>query len=250
MTDDYFDIDLPVKPAKRQISPLTYWSALCFALIFICMFFEYICVFLVVGLLAPVLAIAALIHIQINREYYKGRLIPILILLIYAYGMAMILVTPRNVTASRQMVQSRMQLYQLNESLQYYINATEGKLPPAENWCDVLVQHGIDPNTDVDRNPLTRPDTFDYAFNKAVSEFEYDELPARTVLFFESEIGWNSSGGKDKFSGKKYSLYNYYFFKDYFGLAVLKNGEIVQIPHDELDAEQIVWFPDESGSAK
>jgi hypothetical protein len=87
------------------------------------------------------------------------------------------------------------QVEQLVISLEMYA-ADHGALPPAETWCDSLDGY-CPPGAFVCSAAPDLP--CGYAFNAALSEVRVLGIanPGLTVTIFESDEGWNASGGKD-----------------------------------------------------
>jgi len=70
-------------------------------------------------------------------------------------------------------------------------------LPDAAKWGDALLPY-VDNEKQVFISSVD-PDGSSYAFNKNLSGMKLDDLQAvaRTVVFFESTLGWNGAGGID-----------------------------------------------------
>ena len=70
-------------------------------------------------------------------------------------------------------------------------------LPDAAKWSDALLPY-VDNEKQVFISSVD-PDSSSYAFNKNLSGMKLDDLQAvaRTVVFFESDLGWNGAGGID-----------------------------------------------------
>ena len=70
-------------------------------------------------------------------------------------------------------------------------------MPDAAKWSDALLPY-VDNEKQVFISSVD-PDGSSYAFNKNLSGMKLDDLPAvaRTVVFFESDLGWNGAGGID-----------------------------------------------------
>ena len=73
----------------------------------------------------------------------------------------------------------------------------DGRLPPAEGWCDLLVPYVRDRSAFV--CPETRNQTCSYALNEAIAGLRVTDLEdaSATVILFESDAGWNAAGGSD-----------------------------------------------------
>jgi prepilin-type processing-associated H-X9-DG protein len=79
-----------------------------------------------------------------------------------------------------------------------YSNAHENTLPPAATWCDAIKSYtGLEnvfhcPAVDTSANSRC-----DYAFNAKLDGLKVSAVNPQTVLIFESDGGWNASGGPD-----------------------------------------------------
>lgn len=77
--------------------------------------------------------------------------------------------------------------------LQEYGSSHEGLLPDAATWSDALVAGGAAKEI-LSCNPRSSL-ACGYAMNAGVSGESLSKLPPNTVLLFESDRGWNGSGG-------------------------------------------------------
>ncbi len=78
-----------------------------------------------------------------------------------------------------------------------YSAAHGGRLPPAKNWCDLLIPYVKDRS--VFTCPEARNKTCSYALNNAIAGRRLADLgdPTWAVVLFESDAGWNAAGGPD-----------------------------------------------------
>lgn len=82
-------------------------------------------------------------------------------------------------------------------AVQMYLADNDEAFPPAADWCDRLeVYIG---NRDVYRCPRAEGLDCGFAYNAALDEVSLDDVPhpARTIVIFESDAGWNASGGRE-----------------------------------------------------
>lgn len=86
-------------------------------------------------------------------------------------------------------------LRQLGLCLRMYADEHEGRYPPAERWCDVLVaEYGEHKDfNDVFRCPGDREGPCSYAMNPNADPNGAGDV----VLLFESKPGWNQHGGPE-----------------------------------------------------
>lgn len=78
-----------------------------------------------------------------------------------------------------------------------YAGDHDGGLPAADTWCDDLLPY-------VKRRgifvcPGTPKTSSSFAYNRALAGHPLNEIPdpARTVLIYESKLGWNGAGGPE-----------------------------------------------------
>lgn len=92
----------------------------------------------------------------------------------------------------------------INNALQAYASDNDGKLPPADMWCDVVVRE-LGPRFLVspqDPEALAKFERGEkvssYALNAALAGKNiFDIENFNTVLVFECNLGWNGTGGLD-----------------------------------------------------
>jgi hypothetical protein len=82
-------------------------------------------------------------------------------------------------------------------SLQMYAADNDGRFPPAETWCDSIIDYAKNPDIFVCSEAPHLPSG--YAFNSALSCLALGEVadPSNTVLVFDSDAGWNGHGGPE-----------------------------------------------------
>jgi prepilin-type processing-associated H-X9-DG protein len=86
---------------------------------------------------------------------------------------------------------------QLSLAAQMYANDHQQHFPSAEKWCDDLKTY-LGGNQSVYRCPAGNPsDRCDYAFNSKLAGLDPKNVSPQTVLFFETDPGWNASGGPE-----------------------------------------------------
>jgi len=85
----------------------------------------------------------------------------------------------------------------LARAAQMYARDCGGRLPPAQEWCDLLRPYLKDAKAFV--CPATRNQRCSYAFNASLSQVRLASIrePGGVVLFFESDRGWNAAGGPE-----------------------------------------------------
>ncbi|EEF59883.1 hypothetical protein Cflav_PD2687 [Pedosphaera parvula Ellin514] len=81
----------------------------------------------------------------------------------------------------------------LRRSIEGYAANHEGRFPQATNWCDVMEPYVGSNNFFM--CPAKSKLRCGYAYNSNLSGKVRNEVDAQTVMLFESDGGWNFSGG-------------------------------------------------------
>ncbi len=104
--------------------------------------------------------------------------------------------------AKANRVKSINNMGQINRALQAYARDNDGKLPPAEKWCDAIMREVQVPILFVSPSDPEAKAKFEggekvssYALNVAVAGKSLFELDPNIVLVFECNLGWNGTGG-------------------------------------------------------
>lgn len=98
----------------------------------------------------------------------------------------------------------------------------EGRLPPVDRWCDLIKPYLPDGENQVETLFRCPSDASkdkglaSYAMNARLSNTLLSQLPKDTVLLFESQPGWNRTGGSE-------DLYfeNHRFWPDIYDCGIL-----------------------------
>lgn len=105
------------------------------------------------------------------------------------------------------------------------------KYPAATNWCDGIINEAGSPKIYVCPSaPALRSG---YAFNAKLSGLEEGQVDPGTVMIFESDAGWNASGGKELMITK--ARHNNRFN------VCLADGSVQQMT--EAQVRQLRWDP-------
>lgn len=109
--------------------------------------------------------------------------------------------------AFSQAKQRAMEINSMNNEKQLalavliYSGDHTNRFPMAAEWCDEI-QNSVG-NSRVFKNVAAQNPSSrcDYAFNSQLDGVNIDDVkhPAQTVLIFESDAGWNASGGRELF---------------------------------------------------
>jgi len=154
----------------------------------------------VVGL---ILGIVALVKISKSQGAIRGQglalagtIVSALFLMMLPLGAAMILPALAKAKQRAQTIQCVNNVKQLALAARIYSGDHTDRFPPAATWCDTLK-----PELGSDKvfqcpggNQLER---CSYAYNSRLDGLEVKNVNPNTVLFFETEGGWNVSGGPE-----------------------------------------------------
>ena len=173
------------------------------------------CTFFITAPLAIIFGIISLIMIVKSKGQLKGIgfaisgiAVPVAALPIVAIvGLLMGILSPALARAQSlgQRAVCMSNLKQLGVTTMMYADNNKGQYPTADKWCDLLEPYYK--NNNVLICPATRKKMFGYIIDPNTkhqcsyainSNVKRDcRFPATTVLFFESNLGWNQSGGAE-----------------------------------------------------
>jgi len=181
------------KPATTQNCGLSTAALICGALGMV------ICVTAPAGLVLGFMA-----HSRIRSS--NGRLtgsglatagIVLSLIAMFFVGMLVALLLPAlaNAKQKAQTIHCVNDVRQLSVAVQMYAADNKDTLPPAETWCDGI--RTLVGSPQVYRCILIPDQRCAYAFNSRLSGKETSEVNPQTVLIFESDTGWNASGGPE-----------------------------------------------------
>ena len=92
---------------------------------------------------------------------------------------------------------------QLGLAVRVYAVDHNDQLPPSATWCDAI-QSNID-SPKVFQCPSEPGRRCAYAFNAKLDGKKVSEIDPQTVVLFESDAGWNGTGGADSLKPHKHS---------------------------------------------
>jgi len=113
-----------------------------------------------------------------------------------AVGAGMLLPALAKAKSKAQTINSVNQLKQLGLAARMYANDHNDKFPTAQSWCDDLKQFVGNPSVYKAPNDSS-PGPCSYAYNEKLSGMSEGKINPQTVLFFETDAGWNLSGGPE-----------------------------------------------------
>jgi len=127
----------------------------------------------------------------------------------------------------------------IGKAILIYSNDFGGKCPDTSQWCDLLIR-------DCNLTPLNfrckdaSEGPCNYAINKNIQEVGLANAPPDMVLLFETDPGWNQSGGEEILSTENHKG---------DGCNILFNdGHVAFILTENLDS--LKWKPDEQWKLK
>lgn len=156
------------------------------------------------ALIAPglglALGLAAMYKIKKTAGQLRGR--DCALLGVAISGMVLVntsspfLITPRPMIMRTPGLDCLNQVKQLGLAVRIYAADNSDRLPFATNWCDAIAYALT--TTNVFQCPAAgTPARCHYAFNAKLSGIEAEKAGPDTVMIFESDAGWNSSGGPE-----------------------------------------------------
>jgi hypothetical protein len=111
---------------------------------------------------------------------------------------AMLLPALARAKAKAQTINCLNNVKQLTLGVMVYANANGDQCPPADTWCDAIRKNVGSEKVFLcaAASPGSR---CHYAFNRKLGGLSTAKItnPARTVMIFESDSGWNASGGSE-----------------------------------------------------
>src|SRR6185369_17459342 len=113
-----------------------------------------------------------------------------------AIGAGLLLPALAKAKSRAQSVSSVNQLKQLGLAARMYANEHNDKFPSAKTWCHDIKEFVGNPKVYKAPND-SGPGECSYAFNEKLSGMDEGKINPQTVLFFETEAGWNRSGGPE-----------------------------------------------------
>ena len=162
----------------------------------------------ITSLVGLVLGIIALVRINKSKGELKGQalalagiVVSLIILLIMPIITALTLPALAKAKSKAAALHCMSNVKQLNLALIMYANDNNEQLPAGSKWCDALGKY-LGNSTNAVICPRGMADRrCHYALNASVAGRSMKEIssPARTVLVFECDGGWNLSGGRELF---------------------------------------------------
>jgi len=156
------------------------------------------------SLIGLILGIVALVNVRNSKGALVGEGIAIAgttisaLFLVFGIGMGAGIAIPEFTRARQQAMANACMnnLRQLSLATRMYAGTHEEHFPAATNWCDAVKEY-VGGNTRVYTCAAANStDACDYALNAQVAGLDVSKVNPQTVVIFESEAGWNLSGGE------------------------------------------------------
>jgi type II secretory pathway pseudopilin PulG len=130
----------------------------------------------------------------------------------------------------------------LAAAVRLYPTDHAGQLPAAATWSDAISNHVSSATSFA--CPADQTETCGYAFNRQLDGKKLSEVNSATVLLFESDGGWNGTGGETEVISRGHpapARNQNGFTRDKNYHFVLVDGSFVSIPASGLSA--LRWEP-------
>ena len=144
------------------------------------------------------LGVAAVIRVFASRGRLAGRAYAITGSLLSAFGLYLTFTVFYSAAAAANKALCLCNIKQVALAVTMYEADHNGALPPADAWSDKLFPRYI-----MEKDLFTCPEAPNlksgYAFNRALAGVRLAKIahPERTVLLYESDLGWNGAGGPE-----------------------------------------------------
>jgi hypothetical protein len=193
----------------------------------------------VTSLVGLVLGIVALLKINKSQGRLSGGGLAIagivvsgILLLLLPIQAALLLPALAKAKSKAQMINCVNNVKQINLALRMYASDNKDQFPAATNWCDaILTLAGTDKVFKCPAGDASQRSH--YAYNARLANVEDGKVDPSTVTIFETDGGWNVSGGRELMLKK--SPHNRVFV---IGLA---DGSVQQVTESRLGA--LRWDP-------
>jgi len=154
----------------------------------------------IVGL---VLGIIAMVRISKSEGRLKGQGLAIAGVIISAVFLLLLpaLLIPAVAKAKAKVlsIACMANAQQINMAVIMYAQANTNTCPPAATWCDAIQGNLVLTNAFQCLAAADKSHRCHYAFNARLDSLSMDKIknPAQTVMIFETDGGWNLSGGSE-----------------------------------------------------
>lgn len=193
----------------------------------------------ITSLAGLILGIVALVKINKSQGQQSGQGLAIagiavsgVFLLMLPVWAGMLLPALANAKQKAQTINCVNNLKQIGLAVRLYAADNKDQFPAATNWCDAILPTVVMPK--VFQCPAARDDArCHYAFNAKLSGLEEGKFSPETVMIFESDGGWNASGGPELALTKPRHLRVF--------VVAMADGSVQQV--NESRFRQLRWEP-------
>ncbi len=219
---------LPVAPAEAKTSGMAITS-LVMGILGLCG---------ITAVMGLILGIVSLVRINRSGGRLSGRglaiagisLSGLFLLLIPVYA-AMMLPALARAKFNAQSIYCISNMKQLGLAVRTYANDHNNQLPPAAMWCDAIQSYAG--SSKIFQCPSEPGRRCAYAFNAKLDGKKLDEINPETVVLFQSDLGWNGSGGAEALKPHRHSRYSVE--------VLLADGAVTPIARSKLGT--LRWDP-------
>ncbi len=197
----------------------------------------------ITGLIGFILGIVALIKINSSNGRLRGQgfaiaglILPVVMIPIIAIMAGLFLPALARAKAKAQAINCVNNLKQIGLAARMYANANKEVFPLAATWCDtlqpdlggpILAAKILKCKADANRERSS------YGYNIRLSGKNVSEVNPQTVMFFETEGGWNVSGGPELLVKRGLHLQKIN--------VCFADGSVQQVPFSQVS--QLRWNP-------
>jgi prepilin-type processing-associated H-X9-DG protein len=150
------------------------------------------------ALVGLILGIIALVKIKQSRGTLGGGVIALAGIIVSVFFLSLFIIFGMRVGVPHAYrVNCMANIMMLNKAMRTYAENNKNQFPTATNWCDVLLKSHAS-LTNIFHCPANSSRSrCSYAFNAQLSGADTGKVNPKTVMIFESNGGWNASGGKE-----------------------------------------------------
>lgn len=192
------------------------------------------------ALVGLILGIVALVKVKGSKGALKGDglalagiIVSAIFLLMLPIFAAMMLPALAAAKQKAQEINCISNEKQLALAVKMYENDNNDHFPPAATWCDSLKSY-TGGSQNIFKCPGANPSSrCDYAFNAKLDGLDESKADPSTVMIFESDGGWNASGGSDSMISTPRHAHMF--------VVALVDGSVQQVSESELNS--LRWDP-------
>ena len=123
---------------------------------------------------------------------------------------------------------------QLALAVRIYSNENTNHFPPAVMWCDAI-KTSIGAKTVFKCPAANSASRCDYAFNAKLDSMDENKVDPQTVMIFESDAGWNASGGRELMISRARHEHGRVF------IVAFADGSVREVPESQIGT--LRWDP-------